>query len=106
MATTDHMNTSTPDERAWEVFFEALDPESCAAAAIPSGAAIVPADSDNLDELKRRYQAGGRPVVLVDADGKVRPVKSRPVDVGLIAMLGAAAVFVWRRLRSVSRIPA
>jgi hypothetical protein len=61
--------TSVADARAWDVFLEALDADSQAAASIPTGTAIVAADDPDRDELIRRYHNDDRAVAVVDADG-------------------------------------
>lgn len=106
MATTDRITGKTGDERAWDVFFEALDPDSATAAAIPSGAAIVPADADNLEELKRRYRAEGRPVAMVAADGGVTIVRDHSRDLSWLLLFGGIIAAAWQRLRSSARVGA
>ncbi len=59
----------TADDRAWDLFFEALDTDSPSAARIPPGAPIIAADAPNRDELVRSYHADRRTVVVVHEDG-------------------------------------
>lgn len=60
----------TADDHACDLFAEALDAGSAAAARVPNGAAILAADSPEREVLIRRYHDEGRVVVLVDQDGR------------------------------------
>jgi len=60
----------TADDRAWDLFAEALDAGSAVAARITNGAAMLAADSPDRDVLMRRHHGEGRVVVLVDEDGR------------------------------------
>jgi hypothetical protein len=64
----------TPEDRAWDLFAEALDAGSAAAARVPNGAAILAADSPDREVQIRRYHHEGRAVVLVDEDGREHQV--------------------------------
>jgi hypothetical protein len=113
MATAERPDVTPADDRAWEVFFEALDADSDIAKQIPPGAAIVAADSPERDELVARYHADHRSVVVVHADGRsetLRPRRSevlRPLGLDLhhLLLIGGGVALVWRVLRSGVRIP-
>ena len=60
----------TADDHACDLFAEALDAGSPAAARVSNGAAILAADSPDHEVLIRRYHDEGRAVVLVDEDGR------------------------------------
>lgn len=92
MATVEHPTTTSADDRAWELFFEALDGDAAAATEIPPGAAIVAADEPDLDELVRRYRAERRSVVVVHADGRREVRRPRHLDRLVIGGLIVAAV--------------
>jgi hypothetical protein len=74
----------TADDRAWELFFEALDAGSEAGHRIPPGAAIVAADAANRDDLLRRYHADRRSVVLVHQDGRTEIKRPALLDWELV----------------------
>lgn len=113
MATAERPDVSPADDRAWEVFFEALDADSDTAQEIPPGAAIVAADSPERDELVARYHADHRSVVLVHADGqhetlrprRTEPMRARRLDLQHLLLIGGGIGLVWRALRSALRIP-
>lgn len=105
MATTEEPTVSRAEDRAWEVFFDSLDPDREAAAWIPPGAAIIAADSPDRDFLIRRYHADRRPVVLVDADGRTKTLRPRPLDREQLLILSGAVLVVWLVLRSGSKAP-
>jgi hypothetical protein len=105
MATTERITGGTADERAWDLFLQALEPDSPAAATVPPGAAVLAADAPDREELIRRYHADGRSVVLVDADGQTKTLKPRRIDLGWIAAVGVAVAAVWQWVRSSARIP-
>jgi hypothetical protein len=92
MATAESPNVTTADDRAWDLFFEALDADSDAAGRIPPGAAIVAADAPDRDELVRRYHADHRSVVLVYADGRTETLRPRPFDLEQLLIIGGAVV--------------
>jgi hypothetical protein len=98
MATAEHPHLTTADERAWDLFFAALDADNEAAHTVPPGAAIVAADASDRDELVRRYRADRRAVVLVHEDGRQEVISPRLVDRTLIvtAVLALAAWAIWR----------
>jgi hypothetical protein len=56
----------TAEDRAWDLFAEALDAGSGAAARVPNGAVILAVDAPGREVLIRRYHYEGRVVVLVD----------------------------------------
>jgi len=66
----------TADDKAWDLFAEALDGGSAAAAQVPTGAAILAADAQDREVLIRRYHDEGRGVVLVDQDGRAQHINS------------------------------
>jgi hypothetical protein len=102
MATAERQIT-TADDRAWELFFEALDGD--VASRVPPGAAIVAADAPDRDELVRRYHADRRSVVVVHHDGHTETL--RPRDWEQLLLLGAGlALLGWLVLRSGSKVPA
>jgi hypothetical protein len=107
MATVPSPNVTTADDRAWDLFFEALDADSAAAARIPPGAAIVAADAPDRDELVRRYHADHRSVVLVHADGRTETLRPRPrpLDLEQLLIIGGAVVLAWLVLRSGAKAP-
>jgi hypothetical protein len=91
---------ASAEERAWELFFEALDPDSPAAVRLPSGAAFVAADAPDRDDVIRRYKAEGRPVVVVDGEGRekiIRPSRLDHKSMLLLLALGTAAWIAFRR---------
>ena len=49
----------TADGNAWDLFAEALDGSSAAAARVPTGAAILAADVHDREVLIRRYHDEG-----------------------------------------------
>ena len=95
----------TADDRAWDLFFEALDADSRAAARIPPGAAIVAADAANRDDLLHRYHADRRSVVLVDANGgfEVRRPPIIEFD-ALRALLASIMEWLRRQVSSHSKV--
>jgi hypothetical protein len=93
------------DDLAWDLFFEALDPESDVAARIPPGAAIIAADSPDRDFLIGRYHADRRSVVLVHAEGRAEIRRPDRLD-RMFGFGGALLGALWLVLRSVSRTPA
>jgi hypothetical protein len=101
MATAEHRHLATADDRAWELFFDALDADSDAAREIPPGAAIVAADSPDREELVRRYHAERRAVVLVGEDG--REILRPPLLHRNLVMAGALALLAWAIWRSGDR---
>jgi hypothetical protein len=103
MATTEHPQLATADDLAWDLFLEALDPQSQAALRVPPGAAIVADDAPDRDELVRRYHSERRPVVVVRADGTSQ-VK-RPSSFPRALLLFGAALGVWIAWRSAQREP-
>lgn len=104
MATAERQLT-TADDRAWDLFFEALDVESETASRVPPGAAIIAADAPDRDELVRRYHADRRSVVIVHEDGRTETL--RPHDWEQLLLLGAGlALLAWLLLRSGSKAPA
>jgi len=104
MATVDH--TGAAEERAWEVFLGAVDPAVDSAPMVPPGAAIVAADAHNVEQLKRRYKAEGRPVALVGENGALTVIKARGhFDLRWLFAAGILAA-AWSALRSRVRIPA
>jgi hypothetical protein len=105
MATTERPGVTPADDRAWEVFFEALDADSPIAEQIPPGAAIVAADAPDRDALVRRYHADHRSVVLVHADGRNETVRPSRIDLQRLLLIGGGMAFLWRVLRSGLRIP-
>jgi hypothetical protein len=105
MATAESPNVTTADDRAWDLFFEALDAGSAAAARIPPGAAIVAADARDRDELVRRYHADHRSVVLVYADGRTETLRPRQFDFEQLLIIGGAVVLAWLVLRSGAKVP-
>jgi hypothetical protein len=105
MATAESPNVTTADDRAWDLFFEALDADSDAAGRIPPGAAIVAADAPDRDELVRRYHADHRSVVLVYADGRTETLRPRPFDLEQLLIIGGAVVLAWLVLRSGAKAP-
>ena len=104
MATAERPDVSTADDRAWDLFFEALDADTPAAARIPSGAAIVAADDPDRQTLIRRYHADRRTVVLVHADGREDVLRPRTGE--RLLLLGGLALLAWFVLRSAQRVPA
>jgi hypothetical protein len=92
MATIEHPSTTSADDRAWELFFEALDGDTGASADTPPGAAIIAADEPDLDELVRRYHADRRSVVVVHADGRREVRRARQLDRLVIGGLLVAAI--------------
>jgi hypothetical protein len=105
MATADSPNVTTADDRAWDLFFEALDADSTAAARIPPGAAIVAADARDRDDLVRRYHADHRSVVLVHADGRTDTLRPRTFDLEQLLIIGGAVVLAWLVFRSGAKAP-
>jgi hypothetical protein len=105
MATAERPDVTPADDRAWEVFFEALDADSDVAKQIPPGAAIVAADSPERDELVARYHADHRSVVLVHADGRNETLRPRRRDLQHVLLIGWGIGLLWRMLRSGLRIP-
>jgi hypothetical protein len=105
MATAESPKVTTADDRAWDLFFEALESDSAAAARIPPGAAIVAADAPDRDELVRRYHADHRSVVLVHADGRTETLRPRPFDFQQLLVVGGALLLAWLVLRSGSKAP-
>jgi hypothetical protein len=105
MATVPRPNVTPADDRAWDLFFEALDADSAAAARIPPGAAIVAADAPDRDELVRRYHADHRSVVRVHADGRTETLRPRPLDLEQLLIIGGAVVLAWLVLRSGAKAP-
>lgn len=104
MATAER-HLATADERAWDLFVEALDAESEVALRIPPGAAIVASDAPDRHEVIRRYQSERRPVVLVHEDGRTQILRRH--DWEGIVFVGAGALLVaWLLLRSGSKVPA
>ena len=103
MATAERQLT-TADDRAWDLFFEALDADGEIASRVPPGAAIVAADAPDRDELVRRYHADRRSVVVVHDDGRTETL--RPRDWELLLLLGAGlALLGWLVLRSGPKAP-
>jgi hypothetical protein len=103
MATTlEH--ASSAEERAWDLFRDALDPESEAARRLPSGAAFVAADSPDRGELVRRYKAEGRAIVIVDAEGHEQVVRAWPPEAKIALVIAAAAALAL--LLGRGRVPA
>jgi len=95
----------TADDRAWDLFFEALDPDSASAARISPGAAILAANAPDRDALVRRYHADRRTVVVVHEDGCAETLK--PSQLERILLLGGLAVLgAWALSRGGQRIPA
>jgi len=103
MATAERPIT-TADDRAWDLFFEALEADSGAARRVPPGAAIVAADAPDRDELVRRYHADHRSVVIVREDGRTETL--RPYQFERALLLGGLALLAWFLLRSGSKAPA
>jgi hypothetical protein len=97
MATTEPHAVGTGEERAWALFFDALDASNDAARRLPPGAAIVAADAPDRGELVRRYHADRRAVVIVHADG--REEIRKPPRPERIALLLAVVVGAWLLLR-------
>ncbi len=109
MVTAERPDVTTADDRAWDLFFEALDADTPAAARISSGAAIVAADDLDRDTLIRRYHDDRRTVVLVHADGREDVLRPRTGDrlVGdRLLLLDGLALLAWLVLRSGHRVPA
>lgn len=105
MATAETANVATADERAWELFFDALDADSESAARIPPGAAILAADAANREDLVHRYHADGRSVVLVHEDGRTEILRPSQLEKRLIVG-GLILLVVWLALRGPQRVPA
>jgi hypothetical protein len=105
MATAESPKVTTADDRAWDLFFEALESDSASAARIPPGAAIVAADAPDRDELVRRYHADHRSVVLVHADGRTETLRPRPFDLEQLLIIGGALLVAWLVIRSGSKAP-
>jgi ABC-type phosphate/phosphonate transport system substrate-binding protein len=104
MATAER-HLATADQKAWDLFFEALDADSDLAARIPPGAAVVAADEPDRGELVRRYHADRRSVVVVHEDGRIETL--RPQDWSRLLIVGAGlALLAWLLLRSGSKSPA
>jgi hypothetical protein len=84
------------EARTWDLFHEALDPDSPAAARLPSGAAFVARDAPDREELVRRYRAEGRAVVLVSEDGSEEIIRGRGIDPKLLVVgLAVVAAVIW-----------
>lgn len=105
MATVESPELTTADGLAWDLFFEALDAESEAAARVPPGAAVVAGDAPDRDELVRRYHADHRSVVLVHADGRTETLRPRPFELEQLLLVGGAVLLVWLVFRSSARAP-
>ncbi len=95
----------TADDRAWDLFFEALDTDSPSAARIPPGAAIVAADAPDRDELVRRYHADRRTVVVVDEDGREETLRPNQPERTLL-LAGLLLLGAWALVRGGQRLPA
>jgi hypothetical protein len=105
MATAERPTLTTADDRAWELFFDALDGGSATATRVPPGAAIVAADAPDRVELVRRYHADKRTVVVVHEDGREEILRPRSIERAL--MIGGLALFVvWLLARDGQRLPA
>ena len=98
MATTQESLTRA-DDCAWDLFFEALDAGSDAAAWVPPGAAIVAADAPDRAELVRRYHADRRSVVVVDEDGRTETLRPSH-QLQRLLVLGGLALLAWFVIRS------
>ena len=93
MAPAENPYPATADDRAWELFFDALDADSDAAREIPPGAAIVAADAPDRLELVRRYHAERRAVVVVGESG--REILRPPLLDRNLMIAGALALTAW-----------
>ena len=103
MATVDGA-LSAAEQRAWDVFSQAVDPAS-EDVGIPSGAAIVAADSPDLDTWKDRYAGEGRAVVVVDSNYGLVQRKNHS-ERGWLLLVGAAIFFAAVKGLGKVRIPA
>lgn len=97
MATAERPTLTTADDRAWDLFFEALDVGSASSADLPPGAAIVAADAPDLNALVRRYHADRRTVVVVYKDGHREIRRPRQVEKYLLG--GLLLVAAWLAVR-------
>jgi hypothetical protein len=105
MATAEQPTVATADDRAWDLFFEALDSDSNTASRVPPGAAVVAADAPDRDELVRRYHADRRTVVVVYEDGREDILRPRQLE-RTVLVAGLFLFGVWLALRGGQRVPA
>jgi hypothetical protein len=105
MATAERPELKTADDRAWDLFFEALDGDSPTATRVPPGAAIVAADAPDRDELVRRYHADRRSVIVVHVDGREEVLRPHSFE-RAVMLVGLGLIAAWLILRSSQRVPA
>lgn len=105
MATAERPTVTTADDRAWDLFFEALDANSPSAVRIPPGAAIVASDAPDRDELVRRYHSDRRTVVVVHEDGREETLRPHQIERTML-FAGLILLGAWIVLRGGQRVPA